>query len=193
MNDTEQQAFKDKTLTRLYKSGFVHDKILGIASRHTHYDSYIHEDILQEVFFHLSKYPNDKFIELMSRNPDKLIGLAVRIAILKGVTKNSVIPDYPKHSVLTNILFASNLNKANYKPPAGCEDEDNFEFTIPENTELEHEIFWSEIKEDLNPDEIIFLDTYLNSKKKTGRYKASEKLKLDNLIDKIKIIIKRNG
>lgn len=169
-----KQIYKDRIITALYNSGVVHDKVKGICYRNfINTDTYIHEDILQETFYWLSKKPPDELIEMYEDNPKRLIGLSVRIAVLKGVASNSRDKDYPKHSLAKYILHASNLQqRENLSPTDDYNEEDGFSQFIfdPDSLPNNFQEMWDTIKSELSAEERQFLDEYLNTEKRQGRH-----------------------
>lgn len=185
----DTQVYKDRILSELFLCGAVQEKIKGICYRnYINPGTYIQEDILQETFYHLCKTKAEQLIEMYEDDSSRLLGLSVRIAILKGVTKNKSNPDYPKHSVMTSILFASNLNHPESlsvtddieeNESAYCYviiDPDSLPNAAKDLTEL--------IYTDLSDEEIEFLDEFVATKK--SQRKKADKEKFASLRERVK-------
>ncbi|MFL5808628.1 MAG: hypothetical protein ACJ749_03850 [Flavisolibacter sp.] len=200
MTPEEKEALKTKIITDLFHNQELRQKIDGICRRNNiNHDSYIHEDVLSETFYYLSRYNTDKMVEAYQADPKRLFGLAIDIAIKKGVAKHSKNPEYPKHSVATNLLFASNFGTAcNVSSTEWFEDfavEKFFKIVTlvdedSENADYLHgpELsMWEIIEKELDIEEIIFLQDMMRPKgRKMGRYKLEFKAQRDALFEKIR-------
>jgi hypothetical protein len=198
MPDT--QKTKDQIITELFNSGKIHEKVNSICFRNgIKRDTKIEEDIVSETFYHLSRKDEAFLQELYQDNPDRIVGLAVRIAIRKGVLTHSQYPSYPKHSLAKFILFTSNLNQHHSISTTDTEDDEGAynEFTtilVDESYKEDPEVeLWKLIRENLTEDENIFLEFLLNQKKGRGRYKFKTLEKINALKERIKMIIYENN
>lgn len=167
---------KERIISELFKSNLLHHQIIKMCDKnHIKRDSLIHEDVIAETFYHVSKIPDEKIIDLDQQQ--KLLNYACCIAIRKGFLKDPNNPGYHKHSVARNILYGSNFTESN---------------EINETAELEdeHNLLFEFIREHLTEEENNFLNHILYDKKKRGRFKSEIKMKKDLLFEKIKMIIK---
>jgi hypothetical protein len=192
---------KDQIITELFKSGKIHEKVSGICFRNgIKKDTKIEEDIVSETFFHLSKKKETDLQEMYEDNPDRIVGLAVRIAIRKGVLTHSQYPSYPKHSLAKFILFTSNLNQTSSLSPSETIEDDygvlNDSQIILTDTSHEEDPeveLWKLIRGNLTEEENDFLDKLLNQKKGRGRYKMEILEKMIALKERIKQIVTENN
>lgn len=152
--------YRDRILTALFNSGAVHEKVENVCFRSgVKKYSYIHEDLLQEVFYWLSRKPAKEVITMYEDNPARLIGLSVRIAVLKGAAKegpNRI--NNPKHSLIGYILHTSNLRAAGPINFEGKEEADA--------------VGWEEIYNALPEDHRAFMHTIFHAAPKGKRPKA---------------------
>jgi hypothetical protein len=192
---------KAHIITELFKSGKIHEKVSGICFRNgIKKDTQIEEDIVSETFFHLSKKKEADLQEMYEDNPDRIVGLAVRIAIRKGVLTHSQYPSYPKHSLAKFILFTSNLNQtASLSPSETTEDgygtlNDPHIVLADTSYEEDPEVeLWKLIRSNLTEEENAFLDQVLNQKKGRGRYKMEMLARMNALKNRIKQIVTENN
>lgn len=106
---TDRNRYKDNIITALYNNGIILNKIRGILSRHkVYYGAQIDEDLNQLTFLELCKKSPDEIIEMYEDDPSRLVGLCVRIAVLKGVAKGENTT--PKHNLCDWILHFSAFN-----------------------------------------------------------------------------------
>jgi hypothetical protein len=112
MTTESQEKQKNKILTDLFNSNVIQNKLIGMMRRnYVGLETLIQEDVCNEVFYHLAAKPASYILEIHNRDPKKLIGLAVRIAVLKGFSSNPRMPkDYPNHSLVKYILHGSSLS-----------------------------------------------------------------------------------
>lgn len=185
-------VYKDRILTELFLCGAVQEKIKGICFRnYINPSTHIQDDILQETFYHLCRTKAEQLIEMYEDEPSRLLGLSVRIAILKGVTKNKSNPDYPKHSVMTSILFASNLNHPQSLSVTDDIEENENAYcyvlidpdSLPDAAKDLFELIYLELSEE----DIVFLEEFAETKK--GSTKKADKIAFAELSKKIKSII----
>ena len=193
--EDEKHIYKNRIITQLYKSGEVQKKIEGICYRNfIKPETRINEDIVQETFFWLSKKTSDEIIEMYEDNPKRLLGLAVRIAVWKGVSKKKS-SNNPKHSLAQYLLFTSNYQQMdNINPTDNFEDGDVHNIhLIDKDSEVDNEkLMWETIRENLTQDENEFLEYVLSHKRKGGHFKK-EKEQYSNLLKRIEEIIIDNN
>lgn len=188
---TEKENYKNKILTELFKSGKIHKNVeLILFKNKIHQDTKIADDLVQETFYHLSKFNTDTLIEMYEDNPKRLLGLGVTIAIRKGVLKNPLYPDYPKQSLCKFILFTSSLSKFNFSI-SDYNNEDNEILIIPndESSKAENEL-WKYVHKNLNDEENKLIEMLLVKKNKSGTIKKQVKMDRENLYLKVKNIIR---
>lgn len=154
--DKDRVKYRDAILTEFFKSGILDDKISGVMWRNRiSYSTQLNEDIRAETLYWLSKQPIETIIEIYERNPNKLIGLAVTILKRKTVSYSSRDADYPKHSLLTSVKFASNLFSTSHE----IEDyHAHHPVQLPVN-EVEEEAL-SLIREFLSEEDYVWLNKY---------------------------------
>jgi hypothetical protein len=195
-------VYKDRILSELFLCGAVQEKIKGICFRnYINPSTHIQDDILQETFYHLCRTKAEQLIEMYEDDSSRLLGLSVRIAILKGVTKNKSNPDYPKHSVMTSILFASNLNHPqSLSVTDDIEENENaycYVLIDPDSLPNATKDLFELINMELTDEEIEFLDEFVATKKSQRKKADKEKFavlkeKIKSIVLKHKIIINSN-
>jgi hypothetical protein len=112
--DSVKRDIQSFILTQLYNSFSIQEKINGMCWRNQ-IRSYtkIHQDVVQESFYELSRYNIDELFLAFCDNPNRVVALCVNITKRTGFRKmNDNVS--PNQSVAKKILFASNLNKMNY-------------------------------------------------------------------------------
>ena len=188
----DNTVYKNNIITELFNSGLIQEKISGMCYRNfISRDTYIQEDILQEVFFHVSKVPVETVIEMYEDNPSRLIGLSVRIIAWKGLSGLNNTKLQPKHSVAKHILFASNLNRAMPLSLNGNENKQEYLF-IEKNCLGDDADIWATFESELNEEDLAFLETFIFNKAK-GRNRKEVKKKYECIVDKIKAIAKNRN
>lgn len=211
--EQKKNRLKDKIITDFYNTGIMQKKVLYICFKnHIGKDTYIAEDVEQEMWMHLSKKSADEIIDMYTDSGnkpkghwDRLVGLCTTIAIWKGVSTNPKNKEYPKHSLANFILYGSNLNLGQptfISPTDSAEDHEGkpgqqpgqeIEINILDKSSDENtdETLWQMIRERLDDDNLESLDYFINLQKKQGRFKDEVKEKYIRLLDAIKTIINK--
>ena len=102
------EQLKAKALTDLFNSQELQAKIKYVMIKHQiPFDASIEDDILQVTFENLAKYDTEKFVEAYQDNPKRILGLAVKIILWKGVYIDKRIPKGFNHTIAQQILHAS--------------------------------------------------------------------------------------
>lgn len=152
------KVYRDRVITALFNTRAVQNEVLRICQRNRiSPDTLIHEDITQEVFYWLLRHDPANIVRMYESNPESLVGLSVRIAILKGVAKKD---DKPYNSMARYILYGSAFAPGN---------------TEVNDAHLQHETaadLLQEISEHLDSETVDFLR---NLKPGRGRAQASKK------------------
>jgi len=182
-----KERYKNNILSALYESNEVQKKVIRICERNRiPRNTYIHEDITNEVFYQLSSKNPDYIIEMYEDNPSRLLGLAVVIGVRKGVgcLHNKTI--CPRQSIAKELLFTSVLNNNITLSPI----EDNHYIRTLEDTDKKQEI-WNDIEYQLsNEDKELINELYVRKEtKKRGALTKEHKIKYQQLLHKIKQII----
>jgi len=108
----DKEKYKNNIISEFYKTGIIINKIKGIFNRHRiPYEARLEEDLNQIVFEELCKKSAHEIIEMYEDDPSRLVGLCVRIAILKGVAENG--SNNPKINFTRWALYYSRLNQNN--------------------------------------------------------------------------------
>lgn len=200
--ETINHHYKNRILTELFNSGIIQAKIPGACHRNNvRHHTYIHEDVEGEVFLHMSKLKAEDIIEMYEDDgvspTSRLVRLATRIMSLQGFAKKKG-DDYPKQSVMTNILFASNLNKTtgSYSGSADAvylmeydEYTEEVEFMVEEDEKDFLQELWKFVKENLSDEDNAFLEALFTGKKKRGKYKKEITDRLEEIKNKIRQIV----
>lgn len=189
MLTSDPQVYKNRIITAFYNSGVVQVKVEGMCFRNRiKKDTLIHEDIIQETFYWICRRPAEEIIEMFESNPNRLIGLAVRIAALKGFVKNSKNPDYYKHSLARYILFASNFQQREHLEPCGEKIEENpfiLELVDPD-TDKDFNSIWDFIEPNITEEELnIISDYHLPKKLKPKQINPELNDKYQEIVNKI--------
>lgn len=182
--EQQKQKEKDRILTELFQSKIIHEKISGICYRNRiHHGTYIHEDILQEVFLHLSLKTPDFIIQLYyddgrckEGSLRRLIGLFVTIAVLKGVAK--IKSGNPKHSLAQLLLWTSNFLPLSSISPTDdeCTTGNNSTKVICDVTIDEDQIdTWELIRSKMTEEQINQLDEVLQADNKQLKKELKDK------------------
>ena len=184
----DKKTYKDNIITALYLDGIVLKKIKGILARHkVPTQAFIEEDLNQIVFLELSKKSADEIINMYEDDPNRLLGLCVRIAVLKGVAKNGT--EYPKQNITKFLTYLSNLS---YDRKAG-DSEFFLSLMIDEDTDLTDAEIEDKEKGDilaqLTEESSKTLDDYINSvTHKNQTYSSRFWLKATRKQEHIKLI-----
>lgn len=200
---TDKERIKEQALKELHQSEELRTKIDQILFRnHIHRETNILDDVFQETFYHLSRKTPEFISELYLDNPRRLLGLAIKIAIWKGVSKRKD-SDYPKHSLARHILFTSNFQSLKYLSPTetydGEGDNHSYEPLVDNDTvERETTDVMGIIRSQLDPDNLQFMDEYLQKFLVKGNGKkpymsVEVKQKYERLTEEIKRIVKDAG
>jgi len=188
----DSAIYKDRIISALYLHPAIDNHIKGICYRNfIKPETRIWEDVKGETFYHLCRKSPEDIISMYEDNPARLLGLIIRIAILKGVASNSNNPDYPKHSIAKYILFASNLSKHEYLSPIGEKDVGDFVQTVlhPDTLPDNFKEMWDTILSELTPEENTFLEEHFNMKRRQGSITKAYKAKYNSLLDRVEDII----
>ena len=121
------------------------------------------------------------------------------IMVMKGLTKKVGNENYPKHSLVHNILFASNFKNV-FGPVVSDDEDDEYVMDVeqlidtPNDDTTRVEQIWVEIKNHLDETDIDFIQEFLEiqKNKKVGRYSNDIKQKYSKLERKIKRVVKKN-
>ena len=153
----------------------------------------IHEDIIGETFYYLSKKSADEIIEMHESNPKRLIGLCTTIAVLKGVAKSSTNPDYPKHSIATTILHTSTLQQLSVVSQTEESDDESKhnDIILADKSSIfsNEQLMWEMIMDNLSNEENELLELMLSDTTKKKEYDINEK----KLLSRIRKIIINKG
>jgi len=204
-DQTIKHQYKNRILTELFNSNILQVKINGAAQRnHLHYYYKIHEDVCSEVFLHMARLKADDIIEMYEDEKNggvtpssRLVRLATRIMSLQGFAKKKG-DNYPKQSVMTNILYFSNLNKegGNCTGFTGGsysmeydEYQEEVELLVDEDGKDFLQDLWKLVKENLSKEDNEFLEEIFTGKKKRGKYKKDITDRLDEIKTKIRKIV----
>ena len=200
-----KRRFLNKCLKKLLQDGEITTKIKGMCYRNwVELGSGIQDDVLQETLYNLAKINFNNFFLIWCESPQRILGLAITIATRQGFSKMNN-GESPNQSLAKKILFASNFKKRDWVDGEGDVMFNNQKSTpLIETPNPEEDIdVWRIIKENLNEDELDFLQYILEnvySKKRIiyGR-KLRNKLSYNEykinfimLKNKIKDIIKKN-
>lgn len=188
----EKHKEKNRIITELYDSNIIQVKVLGMAQRHgISRFTEIHLDCIQEVFMNLSAKPADYIIDMYNDDPNRLIGLCVRIASWRCFYNYQKKDKNPKQSLASFIMhgsvFARNLSIDN--DTAHLFDDFFLEKEDKNNEGVKFDEFWDTIIEGLTDEEHELLIYFLNLKRKQGRLDNENKNKLERLTNAIKSII----
>jgi hypothetical protein len=209
----KQEQYKNRIIAELYQSGIMQKKIPGMCSKnYVSYSTRIHEDILQEVFWHMSRLRSRDVIEMYEdkknggvTSSSRLVRLATRITSLKGFAKKKD-SNYPKQSFMTSVLFASNLSgraEIGFVVDNENEIEEDEEETKNFNEEVEEQLIdknepnlmydvWELVREKLSKSDLKFLEMLFTTKKGKGKYKQEVTDRLKEIKLKIKEIVKES-
>jgi len=204
--EERDQQYKNRIITELFNSGIIQKKIPNACNRNNvGYGSKIHEDVLGEVFLHVSRLKAKDVIEMYEDDHNGLVTpssrltkLATRIMSLQGFARAKDTL-YPKQSVMTSILYASNFTHKKkdakerddhgYIPDAWPEDFGDMVGTDETNFLLE---LWELIQGQLSSEENKFLETMFTEKKGRGKYKKEISMQLDKIKEHIKQIVEES-
>lgn len=192
------ETYKDRIITAIFNSGILHKKMEGVCFRkHIGKGTDFYQDAIQETFLELCNIPTQMIIDIWEQDPNKLIGFALTIGIRATVTQNANYPDYPKHSLMTEIFHASNLMQLPYLSPTGEKDYegDNRTLALPyeeEDNDLSLEM-WEYIKQRLSPEEIKICNDIMYGSSRRGRKSKKFKDSKEKTINKIKSIVKNEN
>lgn len=201
MTKKKKIELKNKILTDLYNSGDVHKQVNIICFKNNiKPDTLIAEDIVQLTFTHLSNYDMDKMIEAYMDNPKRILALACRIAINKGVASNPLRPNYYRHSLGKMILFGSNFQQlASISETEHLDQSDSRNYILADpDTDIdeeyidEQERLWKTIRAGLDKEELKWLEFFLDNENEKQLRLKSIKREYDILINKIRNILKVN-
>ena len=183
---------KNQIITELYESGKLQEKIKMICYQHRiPTDADIQSDILQVAMENLIKYDTNKFIEAYTDNPNRIIGLAVRIILRNGVYVDKRSAGGFKKSIAQQILHQSTYNTL---VTVNTVDDIHDEFskilksddTDPEEYETNYQNMWDYVRSNLNEFETMILNMVLEEKKPKGKKFKAE---FEELKEKIKELI----
>lgn len=194
MTMKQKEELKTKVIEDLYSSGEIQQKIEYICYKHfIPKDSFINEDILQVVMENLWKYDTNKFIDAYLDNPNRILGLAVTLALRKGVYKDERTSKFWNQSIAQQILHQSTLNT--YQHIDTTQDNTNdyniIQISTDDNETMEfernNEMMWSYVKVNLTQYEnnILNIALTMNSPKMKGKIKKD----YIKLLPKLKSII----
>lgn len=193
--DQELHKYKNRILTEIYNTGILQQKIQGMAFRNRiNKDSYIYQDAIQETFMWLCRKQPQEIIEMYEDDPKRIIGLGVKIAVLKCFSANKNDPDYPKHSLCRYILFASTFNTMQHISSTECSGEDDpndyNKVLVDRGTEEDPDKeLWALIRSELTAEQNEWLTYFINLKKTQGRYLKHVKEAYTDLLNAIEAII----
>ena len=184
---SNKEVYKNNIIEALYKSNVIHKKVDTICRRnHINNETLIHEDITQEVFYHLSKKSADEIIEMYEDNQNRLIALCTTIAAWNGVGFLNNKSTYPKRSVAKYILFSSNLNQLEYLSTTDeGEDDDVTKSEMTCNNEEHENEMWETIFDELTGYKKQLLNQYLNRETTRGAFKKKYRKRIKGLIASI--------
>ena len=202
LSTEEKEKIKADAISKIYTCGIIQKKINSLMYRYfLPIECDIQSDILHETFLGLSKYNTDKFLlaHFDLDNPNRMVGLAVRIMVMANCAKHSKKPDYPKHNFTKWVLFASNLNKIEVVNNTENESETtpewdainkNYDVNDDDNVDAR---MWIFVRENINEKENTLLDNHLNKfykkPKMVGQENINYKQQNEEFLQKLKIII----
>ena len=190
MNQDQKQALKDQALTDLFNSQILQKKIEYVCVKHRiPLSADIQSDILQVVFENLVKYPLDKFVDTYNDNPNRIVALATKMILWKGVYVDKRIAKGFNHTIAQQILHASTLNTLEHISSTIEDDTDSFnipQIALDDDSDDDDNPMWNYVRMSLNKDENDLLNIILAP---TYKLKGSQKKLYPQLLEKIKDLI----
>lgn len=194
------EQIKAQAITELFTNHKqeLMEKIDGICIRHRiPLNASIQDDILQVVFENICKYNTSKLVEAYQDNPRRLFGLAVTLAVRKGVLLDKRTASGFNHTIAQRIMHQSVLTTLDHIDVTADDTED---FNLPQMYiddspdlyELEHEqqssaCMWQYVRQRLSEDEEVLLNLLLQPDK--PKLKGKQKKAATNLMKQLKTII----
>jgi len=190
-----QEQIKNKALTQLFNDQRLRDTIQYVCIKHKiPLDAHIQDDILQVIFENLIKYPTAKFVEAYEDNPIRILKLAKKILLWKGVYTDKRSKKGWNHSIAQQLIYQSTLATLQHIDSI---DTTTDEYNIPlfndhdaileQEEDDEEKQMWLYVKQNITTEENQILDTQLQQQPK--KLKGIEKKIFQNLLPKMKIII----
>ena len=184
-----KKRYKNNIIAGLYETNEVQKRVIRICEKNRiPRNTYIHEDITNEIFYQLSAKTPEYIIDMYEDNPSRLLKLAVFIGLRKGVgyLHNKTI--CPRESIAKGLLFTSVLNNNITLSPI---EDNHYIRTLEDTDKKQDEEIWNDIEYQLsNEDKELINELYVRKEtKKRGALTKEHKIKYQQLLNKIKQII----
>lgn len=182
------KARRDQILIDLYNTGYVQKQSELRCKRFNLIGSQLEEDITQEIFQNLMDFPIEKFLEIYDNNVqtrpgfnNSIITLVNNIFRFKIHSFNQINPSRSfLRAVTYNSAFHTLRDKVENDKVPQLPTRVDMSDAYKEYVSVEpKETIYSEFYETLSNEEKEFLERISN--KGVGRYKTSDKIKLDSL------------
>lgn len=195
LSKAKKQKIKDKALIELFNDERLTNTIEYVCIKHQiPLNADIQSDIKSVVFENLIKYDLDKFVEAYQDEPDRILKLAKKMVLWKGVYQDKRCKKSWMHTIAQQIIHQSTLNTLEHIDSI---DESTDDFNLPQadtndllirNEDEENEIqMWEYVRSQLTNLENEVLDVALLPT--PPKMKGTLKKQYQALLPKLKIII----